>query len=402
MRHLRNARDGLVGSTGILEALEPRAAAFPMTEPTETTPATTPATPGDEATPTSLPDGPTLLAWLRQMLLIRETEIRCMQAYQNRLIGGFCHVYVGEEAVAVGTIAATNVNDPLITAYRCHGHALARGMDPRHCLAELFGRIDGCAKGKGGSMHMFDAPHSMYGGHGIVGAQIPLGAGLAFATKYEDEVLGSGKSNKVTLCYLGDGALNQGSFHEALNLAGLFDLPVIFICENNRYSMGTSIERGTTMAHDLKAKADAYGIEYDSFDGKDVLDVYRKFKPVVDRCRATSRPCFVEARTYRYKGHSMSDPRKYRTRDEEEQEQSDDCIDRLVAYLGEHHGLSDDGYRQLSRQVKGQVREAVDWAKQSPEPPAEELYRDVYSDQWGPFTGTTPPGMLDDEPEEPE
>ena len=350
--------------------------------------------------PVALPNKAILLGWLRQMLLIREFEVRTMQAYQNRLIGGFCHIYIGQEAVAVGTIAAINPDDPIIAAYRDHGYALARGMDPKHCMAEMFGRIGGCAKGKGGSMHMFDAAHHLYGGHGIVAGQTPLGAGLAFATKYEDEVLQDGESNHITLCYLGDGALNQGAFYEAMNLAGLFDLPVIFVLENNGYSMGTSIERGTTMAHELRTKSEAQGIEHTVVDGKNVLSLYQNFKPIVDWCRKESRPYFVEARTYRYKGHSMSDPRKYRTKDEEIREESDDCIDHLSLYLIEEHDLTADAIKQMTRQVKTQVRLAVDWAKQSPETPADELFKDVYTDHWGPYTGTSKPQMLDVEDEE--
>ena len=344
-----------------------------------------------------LPESGILVGWLRQMLLIREFEVRTMQAYQNRLIGGFCHVYIGQEAVAVGSIASLNLDDPIVLAYRCHGHALARGMDPKYCMAEMFGRIGGCAKGKGGSMHMFDAPHNLYGGHGIVGSQTPLGTGLAFATKYEDEVLDDGKSSHVTLCYLGDGALNQGAFYEAMNLAGLFDLPVIFVLENNRYSMGTSIERGTTMAHELHTKSDAHGIEHAIVDGKDVLSLYQSFKSIVDWCRTESRPFFVEAQTYRYKGHSMSDPRKYRTKEEEAREEDVDCIARLEKFLCQEHDFTPDGIKQLTRQVKTQVREAVEWAKKSPETPMEELYKDVYVDHWGTFTGTSKPKMMQDE-----
>lgn len=344
-----------------------------------------------------LPESGILAGWLRQMLLIREFEVRTMQAYQNRLIGGFCHVYIGQEAVAVGSIASLNPDDPIVLAYRCHGHALTRGMDPKYCMAEMFGRIGGCAKGKGGSMHMFDAPHHLYGGHGIVGAQIPLGTGLAFATKYEDEVLDDGKSSHVTLCYFGDGALNQGAFYEAMNLAGLFDLPVIFVLENNRYSMGTAIERGTTMAHELHTKSDAHGIEHAIVDGKDVLSLYQSFKSIVDWCRTESRPFFVEAQTYRYKGHSMSDPRKYRTKEEEAREEELDCIARLEKFLCQEHDFTPDGIKQMTRQVKTQVREAVEWAKKSPETPMEELYKDVYVDHWGPFTGTSKPQMMQDE-----
>jgi pyruvate dehydrogenase E1 component alpha subunit len=343
------------------------------------------------------PEKGVLLGWLRQMLLIREFEVRTMQAYQNRLIGGFCHIYIGQEAIAVGTIAAVNPDDPIVLAYRDHGHALARGMDPKYCMAEMFGRIGGCAKGKGGSMHMFDADHHLYGGHGIVSAQTPLGTGLAFATKYEDEIIKGGKSSHITICYLGDGALNQGCFYEAMNLASLQDLPVIFVLENNRYSMGTSIERGTSMANDLRVKSEAFGIQHAIIDGKDVVSTYQNFKPIADWCREESRPFFVEAQTYRYKGHSMSDPRKYRTRDEETQEELRDCIDTIELFLEEEHDVTQDSMKQMTRQVKTQVRQAVEWAKNSPEAPLEELYTDVYTDVWGPYLGTSKPEMLQDE-----
>ena len=350
-----------------------------------------------QLTPAAVPDKGVLLGFLRQMLLIREFEVRTMQAYQNRLIGGFCHIYIGQEAIAVGTIAAVNPDDPIVLAYRDHGHALARGMDPKYCMAEMFGRIGGCAKGKGGSMHMFDADHYLYGGHGIVGAQTPLGTGLAFATKYEDEVINGGKSNHVTLCYMGDGALNQGCFYEAMNLASLQDLPVIFVLENNRYSMGTSIERGTSMAHDLRVKSEAHGIHHAIVDGKNVISTYQDFSSIADWCREESRPFFVEAQTYRYKGHSMSDPRKYRTREEEANEESKDCIDILENFLMEEHDVTQDSVKQMARQVKAQVLQAVEWAKNSPEAPIEELYTDVYTDVWGPYLGTSKPEMLGDE-----
>jgi len=340
-------------------------------------------------------DASTRLAWLRDMLLIREFEVRCMQAYQNRMIGGFCHVYIGQEAVAVGCTAALESDDPMITAYRDHGHALARGMDPKHCMAEMFGRLGGCAKGKGGSMHMFDIPNHLYGGHGIVGAQTPLGAGLAFATKYMDEVMNDRPSSRVTMCFLGDGALNQGAFHEAMNLAGLFDLPVIYVVENNGYSMGTAIERGTTMAHDLSVKAKAYGIDHAVIDGMDIMNTYNGIKPLVDRTRETSRPCFVDMRTYRFKGHSMSDPRKYRTRDEEERYESEDPIDKLVSVLQAQGDLDESVYKDMQKDVRTQVRKAVEWAENSPEPdPAKDLYEDVYVEKWGAYTGTSKPTML--------
>ncbi len=332
--------------------------------------------------------------WLREMMLIREFELRCMQAYQDKKIGGFCHVYIGQEAVAVGSLAALEACDPIVTAYRDHGHALARGMDPKHCMAEMFGRVGGCAKGKGGSMHMFDRANNLFGGHGIVGAQIPLGVGLAFATKYEDEVINGGSSKRVTLAFLGDGALNQGSVHEAMNLAGLFDLPVIIICENNGYSMGTAISRGTTMGHDISSKAPGYGMDSLVVNGMDVLDTYCAMKDLVTRVRATSRPAFVDMRCYRYKGHSMSDPRKYRTREEEERYEADDPIGRLKSHLESHGALSEDEFKGLQRDVRTQVRESVEWAEHSPAAPVSDLYRDVYRERWGPYTGSSDPTML--------
>ena len=341
----------------------------------------------------------TLRRWLRDMLLIREFEVRTMQAYTNKHIGGFCHVYIGQEAVAVGTIAAVHDDDPIITAYRDHGHALARGMDPRYCMAEMYGRIGGCAKGKGGSMHMFDKPHSMFGGHGIVGAQCPVAAGLAFATKYQDEVVDEGQSKRLTLCFLGDGALNQGAFHEAMNLAGVLNLPVIYICENNGYSMGTAISRGTTMGHKITSKADGYGMDTAVIEGMDVMEVYNGLKPVADNCRATSRPAFVEIRTYRFKGHSMSDPRMYRTKEEEQQYEAEDPIDKLANYLTAEASLSEADFDAIVKDVRKQVRASIKWSEQSPPPGADELYTDVYADSWGPYPGTSLPQMITDDQE---
>ncbi len=336
----------------------------------------------------------TIVSWLRDMMLIREFEVRTMQAYQEKKIGGFCHVYIGQEAVAVGCTAAIRRDDPMITAYRDHGHALARGMSARHCMAEMFGKIGGCAKGKGGSMHMFDRANNLFGGHGIVGAQTPVGAGLAFATKYEDEVINGGKSDRVTLCFLGDGALNQGAFHEALNLAGLFDIPVIYVVENNGYSMGTAIERGTTMAHDLSVKAAAYGIDAIEVDGMDLVAVYEDMKAFCDKCRAASRPGFVDMKTYRYKGHSMSDPRKYRTREEEEHFESGDPIGKLRDALLAAGVIDEPAFSAMQKGVREEVREAIRWSDESPLPGIEELYHDVYVEKWGPYTGTSDPDML--------
>jgi len=346
--------------------------------------------PKGETRPSSLVPDATIIAWLRDMMLIREFENRCAQQYQQAKIGGFCHLYTGQEAVAVGTIRSLEPDDPIVHAYRDHGHALARGMDPKVCMAEMFGKITGCAKGKGGSMHMFDKPHWFFGGHGIVGAQTPLGTGLAFAARYEWEVLGKSLPNpgvtagqaakkKVALSFLGDGALNQGALHEAMNLAGLYDIPVIYVVENNGYSMGTAIERGTTMAHDLRKKADAYGIRGETIDGFSILELYDRFKPLVDWCRANQKPAFVDLKTYRYLGHSMSDPQKYRTKEEVEQYKAKDSIDALAHHLmNERKCLSEAQYQEIQAELREIVRESIEFAESSPAPdPEGELYTDV-------------------------
>lgn len=339
-----------------------------------------------------LPDA-TLVKWLRDMMLIREFEMRCAQSYQAAKIGGFCHLYTGQEAVAVGTINSLNQDDPIVTAYRDHGHALARGMSAEACMAEMYGKITGCAKGKGGSMHMFDRPNWLFGGHGIVGAQTPLGTGLAFAAKYEWEVLnksvdGGQAKKKVALSYLGDGALNQGALHEAMNLAGLYGIPVIYVVENNGYSMGTAIERGTTMAHDLRAKAAAFGMRGEIIDGFNVMDLYDAFKPVVDYCRNEQKPAFVDLKTYRYLGHSMSDPQKYRTKEEVESFKQKDSIDNLAAYLMSNDSprakkngkpvLTEQQYNAIGDEVREVVKRGVDHAEAAEIPAAEELYADVF------------------------
>ena len=322
----------------------------------------------------------TLKQWLRDMVLIREFELKTMAAYQQAKIGGFCHIYIGQEATVVGTFAALNHDDPVVTAYRDHGHALARGMDPGACMAEMYGKITGCAKGKGGSMHMFDKPNWLFGGHGIVGAQTALGTGLAFAARYEWEVLKTGPK-KVALAFLGDGALNQGCLHEAMNLAGLYSLPVIFIVENNGYSMGTAIDRGTTMAHNLCLKAAGYGIDGIQIDGMDVMDVYDAFKPYADECREKQKPGFVDLKTYRYQGHSMSDPQKYRTKEEVATYQERDPILLLTNYLlNDRRSMTQDEYEAMQKEVKDQVRASVEFAESSPAPEVEaELYSDVYA-----------------------
>ena len=327
----------------------------------------------------SLPDD-VLLGWLRSMQLIREFESRTMQAYQQAKIGGFCHIYSGQEACAVGTIGCLEDGDPVVTAYRDHGHALARGMSPEACMAEMFGKLEGCAKGKGGSMHMFDRPNNLYGGHGIVGAQTPLGAGLAFARRYKWEVMEQGDKH-VALCYLGDGAIDQGAFHEALNLASLYGLPVIYIIENNGYSMGTAIARHTANSEHLISRGKAYSIKSVEIDGFDILNVYNQFKPLVDECRDLQQPAFVDLKTYRYQGHSMSDPQKYRSKDEVDEWKGKDSIAALLSYLmDDRKAIDEDGWKAMQKAIREQVLAAVDFAEGGTDPdPTDELVTDVYA-----------------------
>ncbi len=342
-----------------------------------------------------------LMDMLYQMMLIRRFEERTMQAYQQAKIGGFCHIYIGQEATAVGAVAALKPDDPIVTAYRDHGHALARGMHPNYCMAEMYGKLTGCAKGKGGSMHMFDKAHHMYGGHAIVGGQCPLGVGLAFALQYE-------KKDNVAVCFLGDGALNQGAFHEAMNLAAIWNLPILFVVENNGYSMGTAIHRGTAMAHDLSAKAKAYGMRYAECDGMDVLDTYNIFKREGDLSRGSTSselgldqagggPCFINAKTYRYQGHSMSDPQKYRSKDEVKDKKEKDCISSLVSHLIENKLSIQDQISELDKQAKQVSRDAIDYAEASPDLPKSEMFTDIYAQPYGPpFAKGALPKMLTD------
>jgi len=353
------------------------------------------------ATPSHNLPTPKRVDMLYQMVLIRRFEERTMQAYQQAHIGGFCHIYIGQEATVVGAVAALKPDDPIITAYRDHGHALARGMHPNYCMAEMYGKVTGCAKGKGGSMHMFDKPHHMYGGHAIVGGQCPLGVGLAFALQYE-------KKDNVAVCFLGDGALNQGAFHEAMNLAAIWNLPIIFVVENNGYSMGTATHRGTAMAHDLSAKAKAYGMRYAECDGMDVLDTYNVFKREGDLARGSTSselgltqtgggPCFINAKTYRYQGHSMSDPQKYRSKDEVSEQKEKDCISSLVSHLIENKLASQDQIDELDKQAKQVARDAVTYAEQSQDLPMSEMFTDIYAQPYGPpFVKGTPPKMITD------
>ncbi|MEX2387785.1 MAG: pyruvate dehydrogenase (acetyl-transferring) E1 component subunit alpha [Phycisphaeraceae bacterium] len=340
-----------------------------------------------------------LLDMLYMMMLIRRFEERTMQSYMQQKIGGFCHIYIGQEAVATGSIAALEDADPVITAYRDHGHALARGMHPNYAMAELFGKLTGCAKGKGGSMHFFDKPRHMYGGHAIVGGQCPLGVGLAFATQYNQE-------DKVTVCYLGDGAINQGAFHESMNMAAIWRLPIIFVVENNMYSMGTHIARGTAAADDLGKKAAAYDMRYAECNGSDILEVYDTFKREADKTRgSTSKalgvdeekgegPCFINVKTYRYQGHSMSDPQKYRTKDEVKEQQQQDAINLLVNYLIEHDHASQEKIDELDKKAKDTAQASVKYAESAPEPGIDELYTDVFSEPFGDFKKGELPAMI--------
>ena len=308
---------------------------------------------------------------LATMLLIRRFEERASQQYQAQKIGGFCHLYIGQEAVVTGAVAAARPDDYLITAYRDHAHALARGTSADACMAELFGKATGCSRGLGGSMHYFDKAHHMYGGHAIVGAHVPLATGIAFAAKYR-------KEDRVTLCFFGDGAINQGGFHEALNLAGLFKLPVIFICENNFFAMGTSVKRSTSLEH-IVDRAEGYDMPGEIVDGMNFREVRDRLSEIIASIRKDPHPAFVEARTYRYRGHSMSDPASYRTKEELEKYRLDDPITRLRAQLAREGKLSNEQFDKMDKQAKEEVMASVRFAEQSAEPPLEELYNYTYA-----------------------
>jgi pyruvate dehydrogenase E1 component alpha subunit len=311
---------------------------------------------------------------LDQMVLIRRFEEKAAELYTLGKIGGFCHLYIGQEAVAVGALSTLGPDDYIFTSYREHGHALVRGVDPGEVMAELCGKQSGCSKGKGGSMHLFDKRHGFLGGHAIVGGQIPLAAGTAFASKYL-------KQPHVTLCFFGEAAVNIGSFHESLNLAALWKLPVVFICENNRFGMGTPIERASSL-YDLSQKACAYNMARTWVDGMDVLAVRDIVNEAVSRARQENAPTLIEARTYRFMGHSMSDPAHghYRTKSEVEEQRKHDPIKRFTAAL-ETLGLVNQEYLdELDQKVREVVEESVAFSERSPEPDAKELYTDVYSE----------------------
>jgi pyruvate dehydrogenase E1 component alpha subunit len=317
--------------------------------------------------------GDELRQYYKDMLLIRRFEEKAGQLYGMGLIGGFCHLYIGQEAVIVGLEAAAEEGDKRITSYRDHGHMLACGMDPNGVMAELTGRIGGYSKGKGGSMHMFSADTHFYGGHGIVAAQVPIGAGLAFADKYN----GNGR---VTFTYFGDGAANQGQVYETFNMAALWSLPVVFVVENNQYAMGTAQVRSTSTP-DLYTRGAAFGIAGEAVDGMDVLAVKAAGTKAVAHCRAGKGPYILEVKTYRYRGHSMSDPAKYRTREEVQRMREErDPIDHVREMLLQGKHASEDDLKAIDKEIKAVVAASADFARESPEPSASELYTDIYAE----------------------
>jgi pyruvate dehydrogenase E1 component alpha subunit len=316
-----------------------------------------------------------LFTLYRRMLLIRRFEERSAEMYALAKIAGFLHLYIGEEAIAVGAIAAIRTDDYVISAYRDHGHCLAKGSDPSQVMAELFGKATGLCKGKGGSMHLVDAKRNFMGGYAIVGGHLPLATGLAFAVKYQ-------KRDQLVLCFFGEGAVPSGQAHEAFNLAALWKLPVIFVCENNRYAMGTPITRGIALYSDLAGKVRAHGIQAETVDGMDVLAVRTLMKTVVRKVRAEPQPYFVEATTYRFMGHSMADPAHghYRTKEEVEEERGRDPLVLLrQTIMNQGLGTVAD-FKRLEREMSEIVAAAVKFADESPFPPRTALEKDVYSE----------------------
>jgi pyruvate dehydrogenase E1 component alpha subunit len=328
----------------------------------------------DTALATTQDDAELNMSLLHSMLLQRRFEERTAEAYALGKIGGFCHLYIGQEAVSTGSLSLLRPDDYIITTYRDHGQALARGMHPRNVMAELFGRIDGVARGKGGSMHMFDKSLNFLGGHGIVGAHVPLGTGVGFAIKYRG-------GDQVCLCYMGESVVNTGAFHEALNMAGLWKLPVVYIIENNRYGMGTALERASAI-HDIYERGAAYNMPRAQCDGQDVFAVRAAVQEAIDRARNESLPTLLEVRTYRFMGHSMSDAVSgtYRSKAELDENMKRDPIALLRAHMHENNQLTDEQLQKMDEELKAVVQDAWDFADNSPEPPLEALYEDVLVD----------------------
>jgi pyruvate dehydrogenase E1 component alpha subunit len=325
----------------------------------------------DSETPSFVEDHDTLVKIYQQMVMIRRFEEKCAESYSLGKIGGFCHLYIGQEAVAVGSISLLRRDDYVLTSYREHGQAIAKGISPEAVMAELYGKRTGCSHGKGGSMHMFDKDVNFLGGHAIVGGQIPLATGVAFAAKYQE-------TDRVTLCFFGEAAVNQGAFHESLNMAQLWKLPCIYVCENNMYGMGTSLERAMSF-QDVAQKSSAYELESEFVDGMDVLAMRHATERAIKRAREQSLPTLIEARTYRYMGHSMSDPGNYRTRAEIEKYQERDPIKTFEKKLKEAGIVTDEDIASIEAQVKEVVERSVRFADESPLPDPSELYTDVYA-----------------------
>lgn len=315
-------------------------------------------------------DKTTVLNWYRQMVLIRRFEQKCAELYQLGKIGGFLHLYIGQEAIAVGSIAARQPGDHIITAYRDHGHALAVGTETRLIMAEMLGKATGVSKGKGGSMHLADVSRQYWGGHAVVGAHLSLATGLALAEQYRG-------TDKAVLCYFGDGATNIGYFHESLNLAGVWQLPVLWICENNQYGMGTAVNRASAVLH-MVDKARAYGMEGKQVDGMNVFAVYEAVQTALAAIRHGSGPQFLEMITYRFEGHSMGDPLRYRSKDEVEKWRQDDPIGIVERHILEHNLAAQASLDAIDQAVEGELKTAVQFAEESPLPAAAELFTDIY------------------------
>ena len=314
-----------------------------------------------------------LIASLERMLIIRYFEEASIKAYQQKKIAGFLHTYIGQEAVGVGTLEHKLPQDSVVTTYRCHGLSLALGLPPRAGMAELFGKVTGCARGKGGSMHFFSKEHNFLGGHGIVGGQFGVGIGAAFKSNYDED-------NAVSFIFFGDGATVQGTLHECMNLAALWDLPAIFICEDNQYGMGTANNRAIANT-DIASKAAAYGVQGYTIDGMDFFEVHEKMKHIVHETRTKRRPALVHMKTYRYTGHSVSDAGLYRSKEEVDCYKEKDPLHALSKYLVEEKIIKEDELKAHQKKIKELIQDAVDFADESPEPPLEELTMHVYKDE---------------------
>lgn len=320
------------------------------------------------------------MEWFHSMQLMRRFEEKAGQLYGQQKIRGFCHLYIGQEACAAGAVSALEKDDKWITAYRDHGHPLALGTDPGKVMAELFGKATGVSKGKGGSMHMFDKEVNFMGGHGIVGGQIPLGAGIGFAEQYKG-------TKNLCICYMGDGAVRQGALHEAFNMAMTMKMPVIFVVENNGYAMGTSVKR-TSNVTDLYTLAEAYDMPSEPVDAMKVEDVHHAVEKAAKRARKGDGPTFLEFRTYRYKGHSMSDPAKYRTKEELEEYKQQDPIEQVKQAIIKNKWATEDELKEIDKEIKEEVQKAVDFAEESPWPEPSEAYTDNYVEDDYPFVNT--------------